>query len=77
MKGQNRKQKIQKIKKNQYLLIYAAKALHYDQDLKAAEDLIDKSENHTHLSPTLTDEKFEETMYQYLREELNAMKQSF
>jgi len=44
--------------------------------LKATEDLIIKGEKYIHLSPTLTDEHFEATMYQYLRVELNAMKQS-
>lgn len=62
----------QKIKQSDYIRIYAAKSLYYDQDLVTTEILLNEGEKYIHLSPTLTDENFEETMYQYLREDLKA-----
>jgi Zn-dependent protease len=60
----------QKIKQANYLRIYAAKALYVDEDFKKAETLLDEGEQYIALSPTVTDEKFEETMYAYLRSNL-------
>ncbi|MEY8292285.1 M50 family metallopeptidase [Carnobacteriaceae bacterium 52-44] len=69
-------QQFKQIKTGDYVRIYAGKALYYDHDIKEAERLINEGEKSIQFSPTLTDQKFEETMYQYLKEDLEVAKES-
>ena len=69
-------QRFKQIKTGDYVRIYAGKALYYDRDIKEAERLINEGEKSIQFSPTLTDQNFEETMYQYLKEDLEVAKES-
>lgn len=62
------------VKQSDYIRFRAAVALYYEKDLEKAEKLLAEGEKLLHLSPTLTDEHFERTMYQYLREDLEKYK---
>lgn len=63
-----------KVKQADYLRIYAAKFLYADEAFEKAERLLDEGEQYIHLAPTVTEEKFEEKMYHYLREELHRLR---
>lgn len=70
-------QRFKQIKTGDYVRIYAGKALYYDHDIKEAERLINEGEKSLQFSPTLTDQNFEETMYQYLKEDLEIAKEDW
>jgi len=63
-------QKYKDIKQSEYVRVYAAKALYVDEDSKKTEKLLDKGEEYITLAPTVTEEKLEEDLYQFLRDEL-------
>lgn len=59
-----------KMKQADSLRLFAAEAIYLDEEYEKALGLLEKGEKEIPLSPTVSDEKLEKILYQYLRNEL-------
>lgn len=59
-----------KVEQGDILRVFAAVALYVEDDYDQAEELLDEGEKAIEFSPTVSEEKLEKSLYQYLRKDL-------
>ncbi len=65
---------LKQVKQSDYIRYRAAVELYFNRDLEKTEGLLTEGEKYIPLAPTVTDENFEKTMYQYLKTDLEEFK---